>query len=249
LAIEGMWEYPEPELIPILSAAADADGDEEVRCAAIRTLGRYVFEGDMAAYDCDFGDLDDLVREDELPREDFETVRAFLCVVYGDSNKSLNERRFAVEALSFLNDEEVHAVILEAYAHPERDMKRSALFAMGRNGNGRWTDILQQEIYSADPELQWEAIRAAGEASLEEAGKDLWRMTYADDREIQLMAIWALGQSGWDGAFDRLEELALSSTDEEVRDTAEAAIEEWDLARLLKDHQATGEAELDFEGF
>ena len=58
-------------------------------------------------------------------------------------------------------------------------------------------------------------------------------MTYADDREIQVAAIWALGQSGWDGAFDRLDELALGNTDADIRDKADAAIEEWELARLL----------------
>jgi len=55
----------------------------------------------------------------------------------------------------------------------------------------------------------------------------LWRLTYSEDREIQLEAIWALGQGGWEGAFDRLDELSLDSIDAEIQETAEAALEEW----------------------
>lgn len=226
LAIQGLWDYPEPEFIPLLFDAAESDPDEQVRCRAIITLGRYIYEGEMADYDFDFGSMDEIMRFDELPQEEFLKVKAFLSGIYRDEGKTLDERRFAVEALSFLSDDEILDIIEEAYAHSDPRMKLSAIFGMGRNGNVRWTEIILNELYNPDPELQHEAIRAAGEAGLTEAGKDLWRLTYAEDRQTQLEAIWALGQSGWEGAFHRLDELSLDN-DPEIREAAEAALEEW----------------------
>ena len=227
LAIKGLWHHPEPEFIPLLITAAKQDPDEGVRCQAIRTLGRYIHEGEMADYDFDFGEMEELMRVDELPEEDFLRVKEFLLGIYQNEAKSLDERRFAVEALSFLIDEEILAIIEEAYAHPEPDMRLSAIFAMGRSGSTEWMDILRKEMYSPDPKLQWEAVRAVGEAQLDGLGKDLWRLTYSEDPDIQEVAIWALGQSGWEGAFERLEELSMVGNDPEIKEIAEEALEEW----------------------
>jgi len=100
---------------------------------------------------------------------------------------------------------------------------------MGRNGNVRWHDTILDELHSPVRELQLEAIRAAGEAGLDGAGKDLWRLTYSEDRDVKLEAIWAMGQTGWEGAFERLDDLAYFGKDDEIQETAEAALEEWYL--------------------
>ena len=38
-----------------------------------------------------------------------------------------------------------------------------------------------------------------------------------------------LGQTGWEGAFERLDDLAYFGEDGEIQETAEAALEEWYL--------------------
>jgi HEAT repeat protein len=123
-------------------------------------------------------------------------------------------------------DDSAEDMIAELYARPEKEAKLSALRAMGRNGLARWEEVLRQEVYSADLDVQIEAIEAAGEMSAEALGKDLLRLTYADDRDVMLSALWALGQSGWEGAFDRLDELTLES-DPEIRQVADNALDEW----------------------
>ncbi|HIC93587.1 MAG TPA: HEAT repeat domain-containing protein, partial [Anaerolineae bacterium] len=200
LAISGLWDYPDPEMIDPLLEKAAGDPSPKVRCQAIIALGRYIYEGEMADYDFDWGPLEEIMREGELPKEDFLRVKDFLLAVYRDEGKSLDERRFAVEALGFLSDPEVSDIIEEAYAHPDLRMKVSAIFAMGRSGLVRWTDTILRELDSPIRELQLEAIRAAGEIGLDEAGEALLRLTYADDRDVKLEAIWALGQTGWEGA-------------------------------------------------
>ena len=248
LAISGLWDYPDPEMIdPLLEKATD-DPSPEVRCQAIIALGRYIYEGEMADYDFDWGALEEIMREGELPEEDFLRVKDFLLAVYRDEGKSLDERRFAVEALGFLSDPEVCAIIEEAYAHPDLKMKVSAIFAMGRSGLVRWSDIILKELDSPIRELQLEAIRAAGEIGLDEAGKALLRLTYADDRLVRLEAIWALGQTGWEGAFERLDELACFGEDKEVRRVAKEALEDWYLySGSLDDFYREGFGEFDEE--
>jgi len=242
LALTGLWDYPEPEMIEVLFDKAKNDPNEEVRCRAITTLGRYIYEGEMADYDFDWGSLKEIMREDELPQEDFLRVKEFLLGFYRDPEKTLNERRFAVEALGFLADPEVFEIIEETYAHPDKKMKMSAIFAMGRSGNVRWADTILDELHSPVKELQIEAIRAAGEAGLEGAGKDLRRLTYSNDRDVKLESIWALGQTGWEEAFERLDELTYLGEDAEIREAAELALEDWFLySGSLDDYYEEGD--------
>jgi HEAT repeat protein len=226
MAVEALWHYPDPDLIDRLIQIADNDPDPHVRGKAVSGLGIYVYQGEMADYDYDFGPMNDVLREDELPEADFIRVKDYLLGVYRDETRTLDERRFALEALAFLSDPEIAGMIEAAYNSPQREMKISAIFGMGRSGLVRWTDILARELYNADQDIQREAIRAVGEVGLTELGQDVWQLTYTDDRDIQMEAIEALGQTGWEGAFERLEELTLDP-DEEVAEVASDALDEW----------------------
>jgi HEAT repeat protein len=228
LALEGLWDYPAPELIAQLLEIARNDPSQEVRSKAIVTLGRYIYEGDIAAYDFDWGAMEELMREDELPEEDFMRVKDFLFELVRDEGQPLDSRRFAVEALSFLNEPEVQDLIETAYAHPDVKMKVSAIFAMGRQGNPRWADTLLKEMDSEVKELQYEAVRAAGEACLDQAAPRLEDLALADDKDLQLEAIWALGKIGGEDVSEFLYDLA-DDEDKEISEMAEAALEELSL--------------------
>ncbi|NIN68328.1 MAG: hypothetical protein GTO63_27200 [Anaerolineae bacterium] len=228
LALNGLWDYPVSELIAPLFEIARNDPSQEVRSKAIVTLGRYIYEGDMADYDFDWGAMEELMREDELPEEDFLRVKDFLLELVRDEGQPLDSRRFAIEALSFLNEPEVQDLIEAAYAHPDVKMKVSAIFAMGRQGDQRWEDALLKELDSEVKELQYEAIRAAGEACLDRATPRLKELALVDDKNLQLEAIWALGKTGGEGVSEFLYDLA-DDEDGEVRDMAEAALEELNL--------------------
>jgi HEAT repeat protein len=240
-AIEGLWYYPDAPLIDRLIELAETDPSPAVRAAAISGLGIYIYEGEMADYDFDWGPMTEVMREDELPQADFERVRDYLLATHEDETRALDERRFALEALSFLSDPRVADLIAKAYNRPERDMKLSAIFAMGRSGLTRWTESLAKELYSAEQEIQREAIRAVGEIGLAELGNEIWRLTFAEDQEIKLQAIEALGQTGWQGAFERLEELTLDP-DPEVSEVAEEALDEWLwISEMLQENEGVDE--------
>jgi hypothetical protein len=225
LAIREVSDYTDEVVIDRLIAAAQEDPDPEVRCAAITGLGNFVYLGDIGGYDLEPDEEPPYV-EEGVTDADFERIYTLLFDVYEDPARTLDEKRTAVESLSYCNDDAVEQAIADLYARPEKEARISAMLAMGYNGAPRWVDILRQELSNPDPDIQLKAIIAAGELGLDDLGKDLWRLTYADDEDIVLAAIWALGQTGWDGAFERLDELTLHANTM-IRECADEAMEEW----------------------
>jgi HEAT repeat protein len=220
-AIEALSECKEDLAITRLIDLAQTDKDPDVRCAALLALGQFIYLGSISDYDS--GDPDPF---EEISQEDFGRARAFLLSVYHDGERSLDEKRCAVEALGFDGGDDISDAIAELYARPEKAAKISALRAMGRSGAIRWLETVGRELYNDDLDVQIEAIEAAGEMCADSLGKDLLRLTYADDRDVVLGALWALGQTGWEGAFDRLDEFTLHP-DVEVREIADEAMDEW----------------------
>jgi HEAT repeat protein len=223
LAVREATDYTDEVVVDRVLALADSDPDHEVRCAAISSLGNFVYLGATTVYELERGTI---YAEHLLAEADYKRVYGFLLSLYRDESRTLDERRYAVEALSYASDEAVEELIAELYARPEKEAKISALFAMGCSGSARWEETLATEFMNEDSDLQIEAIHAAGEMGAEDLGKDLWRMTYAEDKDVVMAAIWALGQTGWAGAFDRLDELTLDE-DPQIRECADEAMEEW----------------------
>jgi HEAT repeat protein len=87
-------------------------------------------------------------------------------------------------------------------------MQISAVFAMGRTYDEQWGDYVRQQLDSEDPEMRYEAARAAGELELEDAVPGLARLALDSDREIKEVAIWSLGEIGSREATRVLERLA-----------------------------------------
>jgi HEAT repeat protein len=224
-AIRCLWDYTDADLIDTLMDRAKKDPAQEVRSAALIGLGRFIYEGDMADYEN--ADLWGDLMADELPQEDFERTRQFLLDVAHDPQASLDSHRFAVEALSFLTDDEVTELIDQAYNHPNLKMKVSAIFAMGRQGVRRWEKTLLREMDSPVPELRYEAVRAAGESFLETASPKLLEIVRTvPDNDLKIAAILSLGRTGGDDAFEFLDDLT-SSRDQELRQAAAVALDDW----------------------
>ncbi|MBN1579196.1 MAG: HEAT repeat domain-containing protein [Anaerolineae bacterium] len=228
-AIQNLWNHVDAEVMERLYDLAQNDPDQTVRGKALSGLGRYIYEAVILDFEWDDPYLDDWYTE-----QDYQRIYTLLTGVYTDESKSLEERRYAVEGLSFLYDDPIPGFIEELYVRPEKEAKISALFAMGRNGSKRWLDILGREIWSRDKEIRIEAIDAVAEMNADSFGKDLWRMTYDHDQDVVMAAIWALGQTGWEEAFERLDELTLHP-DPDISQLADVALEEWMMFSQLSD--------------
>ena len=194
-----------------------------MRAHAISALGRYVFEGEAATYE----DWDG--HDAEISPEDYVRVSDFLFRIAQDPEEALEARRYAIEALAFRTDDpDVLDLIEWAFQHRDRRLKVSALFAMARNGDPKWTDYILTELRSPDPEIQYEAVRASGELGLHEATDALIEIARSKGirKPLRLLAIYALGETGDERAYPVLDRFS-HSRDRDVREVAREAMEEW----------------------
>lgn len=224
-----IWNYPEAHFIDKLFDLALNDPAQGVRSQAIKTLGRYIYEGSINEYELFSTDPMAEILAPELPLEDFLRVKNFLISVFHNESLPLESRRYAVEALGFLTDPEILEIIEKAYNCPDFQMKVSALFAMGRNSHQRWAPIILKELKNDIYEIRYEAVRAAGEAGVKEATPDLIEIAlHEEDKDLRMEAIWSLGLIGGEKAKNVLSKLCLDS-DPDIREVAEAALEECEL--------------------
>lgn len=215
-AIELLWEDESLEWMGRLIDLAQWDEAISVRAAAASELGRFILLGELG----------------ELPEA--ETVRAQDTVIalLTDEDEDIEVRRRALEAIANCGHEIVNEAIDEAYHSSDERMRASALFAMGRTCDARWESIILREIDSSNPAIRYEAARASGELEIAEAVPQLARLSRENDREIQNVAIWSLGEIGGIQAMRHLSVLA---------EEAEEA-EDDDLLELIED--AIGSASL-----
>jgi HEAT repeat protein len=229
LAVTALWDYPHAAIIEALCVMVRSDPSPAVRAKAVTTLGGFVHQlidkGDLADYNYDWPPINGVMPDEMLSKEDYERVKDFLIETFHDEGQALATRQAAVEAVSFVRGPDVAAVIREAYEQAESGMKASALFAMGRNRDKAWAEILLKELKNPDPEIQLEAARAVGECCVPEAGPALKRLARSERSELKLEAIWSLGRIGGTGVH-RLLAACVSSDDADVREVAQAALRE-----------------------
>ncbi len=207
-AIEGLWEEERSGLAERLLKMLASDPAARVRAAAATALGRFLF---MAECEKVSGRLGDAIEE------------ALTRAIHEDEDTEVVRR--TIESLAYINEEEVYRIIEGAYERGGQLMCESAVFAMGRSADARWADIVIGELGSRSPAMRYEAARACGEIRLERAVDPLIELLQDTDRQVQTMAIWALGQIGGERA-EKVLEYCVEEGDEALRDAASEALEE-----------------------
>lgn len=218
-AIEGLWEDERVTLIAPLLRLLRSDPEDAVRAAAATSLGRFVY----------------LAECEELDEQRGETVRQALRQVVDDPQENIDVARRAIESLAFINNDQVRRLIDRAYAHGDPRFRESALFAMGRSADRFWAEIVLGDLLDPSPSIRYEATRASGELHLRRAVPQLIELGRDVDREVQLMAIWALGQIGGKRARTVLERWAAEEEDAVRAEAAVEALEELEFADVAFD--------------
>ena len=87
-------------------------------------------------------------------------------------------------------------------------------------------------LASPSPEIQFEAVRAAGELELVGLREEMLSLLQdgVEDEEVRLALIWSLSQIGGDDIKERLEELLADAVDDEEIEWIERAIENMDFS-------------------
>jgi HEAT repeat protein len=208
-SVEGLWENEELALMTELLRLLQNDPSVQVRAAAALSLGRFILLGELG----------------KLPFERCQSAYTVMCDLIVAGTEDLEVRRRALESVAYVSDERVAHLLQEAYGHPDEKMRISSVFGMGRSADPRWIDTVMGELFSVSPEMRYEAARACGELEARPAVSRLAELIDDPDREVQEVALWALGQIGGDEARQLLQTCCLEG-DEVTRSAAEAALEE-----------------------
>ena len=208
-AVELLWTDESEQAMREFIRLADRDPESSVRTAAMKALGRFILLGE-------YGDV-----SDELAQE----AQQLSLRLHNDETESLEMRRRALEALANSSHPLVHDLISKAYVDGNHDLKISAIFAMGRSCSKAWREILLKELEYHDNEAVYEAIAACGQIQLEDSVARIGELALSDDREIQLTAIWALGEIGGSRAFEILSHLNEVLEDGETAAVLEEALD------------------------
>jgi HEAT repeat protein len=228
-AIEGLWEDERADLVEPLLKLLASDPDASVRAAAAMSLGRFVY----------------LAECDELDAQRGARIREALERAINSRTEEMEVVRRAIESIAFINDDRARRIIDRAYDHDDERMRQSAVFAMGRSADVVWADTVMAELYATSPAMRYEAARACGELQLRRAVPQLVRLVQDSDREVQGMAVWALGQVGGKRARMVLDHLA-EGDDEVLASAALEALDEMEFATRPMDlmvHEVDAEDE------
>jgi HEAT repeat protein len=216
LAVAGLWEDESRDVLDVLRRVLETDASPDVRAQAAASLER--FSGRAADGSLDDRDAADL--RDDLRR------------AAGDPESPYTVQRRALESLGpYAADPEIASLISDAYDSGDHGLQCSALYAMGRSLNTRWLPAILMELESEEPEIRFEAARAAGLLGAADALPVLLEAARDDDAEVRHAAIGAIAQIGGRGAVRALERLAEDAGEADV-ELIESAIEE---ANILLD--------------
>jgi HEAT repeat protein len=179
-AMRLLVECDDFRLVPTYIDMLTKDSEVAVRAEAASMLGIFV----------QLGEFEDIPSETHHQTEDI-----LLEVLNGEDNPSV--RRRALEALGFSSRDEVPVLIESSFKRQDPDWKASAIFAMGRSNDERWTDHVLRSIASENRRVRLAAVQAAGELGLKLARPLLLRLLEDEyDEAIAGAAIWSLSQIG-----------------------------------------------------
>lgn len=238
LAMRLLWESEDAKLVPTIVDIMLEDPDEAVRAGAANFLGRFVYLGEL-------GTLPDTLK--------ISIVRNLMEVLAGEDFPQVKHR--ALESLGYSCHSKIPSLIKTALKSEETLWISAALSAISHTADEVWEPQVLEHLLSTDHEIQFEAVRAAGELALSSSLDQLANILedVDVDPEIRMAAIWSLSQISGDFAKGKLLEIQDSSEDEEEIELVEAALENMETAgdpqslKLMNFDPDTGEEDFSFD--
>jgi HEAT repeat protein len=217
-AIRLLWQSEDEKLAPKLIKLLKEDPQDIVRAAAATGLGVFVYLGEL----------------EEIDEDIYKDILNALIKVHIGSDERLVRRR-ALEALGWATHPEVSDFIQHAYETNQEEWLQSALFAMGRSYDKRWTKDVMRMFDHPDALVRYEAVRAAGELELEDARQALFDMLEEgiEDDDIYYAAIWSLSKIGGRGVREAIEASLEDAEEPEDIQLLEEALENLDFTEQV----------------
>ena len=206
LAIRGLWEDREADLVGPLIQILKNDPSDTVRAAAAEALGTFVLAGELAELS---------------PALAMRAEDALLAVLHADM-EPVNVQAHALQSIAFSGEIGVRELIEDCYYSRDEEIRGAALRAMGRSADVRWRSTAQAELASPAAEMRAAAARACGELEARDALDELIALLSDDSKPVRLAAIFALGRLGGRQAREMLNAMSASDDADEARAAANA---------------------------
>ncbi len=209
-------------LIAIISSQNEP---EQLRARAAIALGAVLEQADTDGFE----DPDDV----PITQRKFRSIQASLQKLYFDNSILKEVRRRILEASVRAPENWHHDAISTAYSSGDKDWKLTAVFSM------RWAagfnDQILEASKSADPEIHYEAVEAAGNWELDAAWPHLVALVQdaRSPKALLIAAIGAIASIRPAEAPEILIDLA-DSDDEEIAEAAEEAIGMAEICSMRK---------------
>jgi hypothetical protein len=204
----------------LMGIVSSADQSVQLRAAAAISLGPVLEQADL-----ELADTDEFESPDDVPisAPTFHRIRRALHKLYFDDRVPTEVRRRILEA-SVRSPQNWHRdAISRAYSSGDKDWMLTAIFSM------RWVrgfdDRILEALKSSDPEIEYEAVKAAGQWELNSAWSHITGLVHdpATPKHLLLAAIDAVAGIRPQEAGAILLDLA-GSDDEEIAEAADEAI-------------------------
>lgn len=213
-AINLLWDSEDPNLTRTFGDILTTDANEIVRANAASALGKFVLMGEL----------------EEISQRYFDRIVALLLEQY-EKESSDEVKQEILRALSYCGKQEIAGLIKEAYETNKKAWKIAALESMGRSADHHWKTHVLANITSEDADLQYEAIRAAGELELKDAREILLRVLPEEigNNDVYYQTIWALSKIGGGPVRETLQDLLDNSNNDEEIEILEMALDNLDF--------------------
>lgn len=232
--LAGDYTVVNEELVAALLSIVRSGGEpEQLRAQAAISLGPVLEQADVGGFE-DPGDV-------PITEDTFRRIQDSLRKLYMDANVPKEVRRRILEASVRAPQDWHHDAIRAAYSSDDEDWKLTAVFSM------RWVRgfdrLILEALESANPEIHYEAVCAAGAGELDAAWSHVAALVASKDtgKPLLLAAIDALVGIRPREAGGILVDL----TDGDDEDIVEAADEAMAMARVLaeapSDHEDNDE--------
>jgi hypothetical protein len=216
----------------LLAIVGSAEEPEQLRAKAAISLGPVLEQADLDGFE----DPDDV----PITERTFRNIQASLKKMYLDNRTSKELRRRILEASVRAPKPWHQDAIRDAYSSGDKEWMLTAVFSM------QWVSGFDNQILaaltSADPEIQYEAVVAAGNWGLDAAWDHIVELV--DDphtpKPLLLAAISAVGNIRPAEAGIILVDLA-DSEDEEIAEAAAETMVEAEAASGGEDHEEDDE--------
>jgi len=219
-AINLLWECVDQNLATRFMSLLLEDKDPALSASAASGLGKFVLLGEL----------------DEIPKDLWKKIQNTLVEKYvSTSNQQLKQS--ILESLGYISSPQINDFITEAIKRPEKEWVLSALFAISRSANENWSKIILKKLDDLDPDVQLEAIKAAGELEIADAKETIIELleSSSPEEEIHLQAIWSLSMIGGNDIQVLFQKMIDSSDSEKEAAMLEMAMDNLELTNSFEE--------------